>query len=76
MPDLVGFILQDAQDSIQTLTGNAIIFTASVDATGAGRSQVLDANWKVCSQNVPPESTIDVGSQIEFAAVQLDETCP
>lgn len=73
---MVGVTLQDAQDSIQALTDDAIFVTSSVDATGAGRNQILDANWKVCSQNVPPESVITADSQIEFAAVQLDETCP
>jgi len=54
MPNLVGANLQEAQDAIQALTGNAIFFTKSHDATGAGRHQILDRDWRVCSQNVPP----------------------
>jgi hypothetical protein len=50
MPDSVGRNLEDAQDAIQALTGNAIFFTKSHDATGRGRHQILDRDWKVCGQ--------------------------
>jgi hypothetical protein len=76
MPDLTGSNLQDAQDTIQKLTDNAIFVTTSHDATGARRQQVLDRNWKVCSQNVPPGKTITADMRIEFGAVKLDESCP
>lgn len=76
MPDLVGSNLQDAQDAVQRLTEFAISVTGSHDATGAGRQQVLDRNWKVCSQNVPAGRTIDAGTSIDFGAVKLDERCP
>lgn len=76
MPSLVGSNLQDAQNAVQELTGFAIPVTRSHDATGAGRLQVLDANWKVCSQNVPAGQAIDAGTDIDFGAVKLDERCP
>lgn len=76
MPNLVGSNLQDAQNAVQELTGYAIPVTRSHDATDAGRLQVLDTNWKVCSQNVPVGSTIDTGTRIDFGAVKLDERCP
>lgn len=76
MPDLVGFVLQDAQDAVQAQSDDAIFFTTSTDATGAGRSQVLDANWQVCSQSVPPGSAITADTVIDFGAVKLDEQCP
>jgi hypothetical protein len=75
MPNLVGSGLQDAQDAIQRLTGYGIAVTSSHDATGAGRMQVSDRNWKVCSQNVPPGETIRSGNQIDFGVVKLDENC-
>ncbi len=75
MPDLVGANLQDAQNAIQTLTGFGIAVTTSTDATGAGRSQLLDRNWTVCAQNVAPGTTITADTDIDFAAVQLDESC-
>lgn len=76
MPDLIGAQLQSAQDRIQALTDFAIAITTSHDATGAGRHQVLDRNWKVCSQNVPPGATIYRDTRIDFGAVKLDEHCP
>jgi hypothetical protein len=75
MPDLVGARLQEAQDTIQELTDFAILITTSHDATGAGRMQVSDRNWKVCTQNVPPGATITPETRIDFGAVKLDEAC-
>jgi hypothetical protein len=75
MPDLVGSGLQDAQDSIQRLTNYGIAVTTSHDATGAGRMQVADRNWKVCSQNVPAGEPITSSSRIDFGVVMLDESC-
>lgn len=76
MPDLVGSNLQSAQDQIQRLTHYGIAITFSHDATGGGRHQIVDTNWKVCSQNVAPGSTIDRSTRIDFGAVKLDERCP
>jgi hypothetical protein len=75
MPDLVGSGLQDAQNSIQRLTNYGIAITTSHDATGAGRMQVVDRNWTVCSQNVPPGETITSSSRIDFGVVKVDESC-
>lgn len=75
MPSLVGRNLQDAQDAIQALTGNTIFFTKSHDATGAGRHQILDRDWKVCSQNVKPGAKITSDTAIDFGAAKLGERC-
>ncbi|QNG55674.1 PASTA domain-containing protein [Pseudonocardia petroleophila] len=75
MPDLVGANLQDAQNAVQSLTDFGIAVTTSTDATGAGRNQVLDANWTVCAQNIAPGETITADSRIDFAAVKLEEAC-
>jgi beta-lactam-binding protein with PASTA domain len=76
MPNLVGSGLQDAQNRIQALTDNAIFFSGSHDGTGAGRLQVVDSNWKVCSQSPQPGATINAQTKIDFGAVKLDESCP
>jgi hypothetical protein len=76
MPSLVGAGLQEAQNRIQALTGDQIFLTQSHDATGAERLQVLDANWKVCSQNIRAGAKITKDSQIDFGAVKLEESCP
>jgi hypothetical protein len=76
MPDLVGSSLQEAQDQIQTLTGGQLLITTSHDATGQDRNQVIDDNWKVCTQNVAPGSPITTDTSIDFGAVKDDEQCP
>ncbi|HEV7648130.1 MAG TPA: hypothetical protein VGP26_08220 [Actinophytocola sp.] len=76
MPDLVGSVLQDAQDRIQALTGDAVYLTGSHDLRGENRNQVLDANWTVCTQNVPPGAAVTPASRIDFGVVKIDEACP
>ena len=75
MPNLVGKNLQEAQDAIQELTAFEIPITTSHDATGAGREQLLDRNWKVCSQNIAAGAEISSTSRIDFGAVRTDERC-
>ncbi|MCT2585952.1 PASTA domain-containing protein [Actinophytocola gossypii] len=76
MPSVVGMSLQDAQDSIQALTGGAVFYSDSHDLTGEDRNQVLDANWQVCTQNIPAGTPITATSAIDLGAVKLTETCP
>lgn len=76
MPNLVGTVLQDAQDQIQTLTGDGVYFTGSHDLSGKNRSQVLDANWQVCTQNIAPGAALTSTSRINFGVVKLAESCP
>ena len=75
MPNLVGRGLQNAQDAIQALTGDPLFVTRSHDATGAGRRQILDRDWKVCDQNIPPGATFTADTRIDFGAVKLSEHC-
>ncbi|MGH4007968.1 MAG: PASTA domain-containing protein [Pseudonocardiaceae bacterium] len=75
MPDLVGLNLQEAQNTIQKLTDFGIAWTRSHDSTGAGRQQVWDQNWRVCSQNIPPGTTITTSTVIDFGTVKLSERC-
>jgi len=75
MPNLVGSNLQDAQNAIQSLTAFEIAVTTSHDETGAGRQQVVDRNWKVCSQNVPAGKTLTANTKIEFGTVKREESC-
>jgi hypothetical protein len=76
MPDLVGSNLQRAQDRIQAITGDPVFLTSSHDATGRQRLQVRDADWRVCTQNVPPGSRFGMAAKIDFGAVKLTENCP
>ncbi len=76
MPNEVGTNLQDAQNAIQKLTGDLIFFTSSHDVSGKGRHQILDKDWKVCSQNIPAGDPITIGSKIDFGTVKVGEPCP
>jgi len=75
MPDLVGQNLQDAQDALQSVSGNPLFYSASHDLAGS-RNQVLDSNWKVCTQNIPAGSTFTDDTTVDFGVVKLDEICP
>jgi beta-lactam-binding protein with PASTA domain len=76
MPNLVGTNLQKAQNAIQKLTGDPIFITGSHDATGRGRHQLLDADWQVCSQNIPAGTKFNAKTKIDFATVKQAEKCP
>jgi hypothetical protein len=76
MPNLVGVVLQDAQDQIQVLTGGAVYFTDSHDLGGKDRNQMLDANWRVCTQNIASGAALTPESKIDFGVVKLEESCP
>ena len=69
MPNVVCMNLQDAQDLIQT-TGT--FFSRSFDATGRGRSQLVDRNWIVVSQEPAAGSPL-VEGQAMLGAVKYGE---
>ena len=69
--------LQAAQDAIQRLTDDQVFFSGSTDLTGAGRTQVLDRNWQVCTSNPAPGETLSVGTPVDFGVVRIEtEICP
>lgn len=72
LPDLTGQTLQAAQDAAQA--AGFFILTSS-DATGAGRMQVLDRNWQVCSQT-PAAGSASTDTAVDFSTVKLEEFCP
>jgi hypothetical protein len=76
MPSMSGVGLQVAQNRIQELTGDGIFFTYSHDVGGADRMQILDSDWRVCSQNVAAGTRITAGTRIDFGVVKLGESCP
>lgn len=43
---------------------------------GRARHQILDRDWKVCSQNVAAGKTVGTDTELDFGAVKLAETCP
>lgn len=38
--------------------------------------QILDRDWKVCTQNVKAGKTVPTDTELDFGAVKLKETCP
>jgi hypothetical protein len=73
MPELVGMVLQDAQDKLQSL-GSYML--DQQDATGLDRMQILDSNWKVCSQAPAPGARVPLSATVALASVKLSESCP
>ena len=61
MPDVVCMDLQSAQNLIQD---QGVFFSRSEDATGEGRSQIVDANWIVIEQSVMPGERFDEGDVV------------
>ena len=74
MPAVVGMDLQSAQNLIQT---NGVFLSLSHDLLGT-RNQVSDANWRVCTQNVPPGQRVTGNAEgaIDLGVVKLEEPCP
>lgn len=74
MPKFVGTDLQSAQNAVQTY---GVFYSTSHDLRGS-RHQVLDSDWIVCTQNIPPgqQVTSDIEGQIDFGVVKRSETCP
>lgn len=76
MPTEVGKGLQAAQDDVQRVSHDPLFITHSKDATGAGRFQILDRDWRVCDQDVQPGRKVNTDTRITFSVVKLDESCP
>ncbi|MBZ6104119.1 PASTA domain-containing protein [Streptomyces olivaceus] len=72
LPEMVGKGLQSAQDEAQAA---GFYHLTSHDALGRGRNQILDRNWKVCSQN-PTPGTHPTDTKVDFGTAKLEETCP
>ncbi|WP_329017253.1 PASTA domain-containing protein [Streptomyces sp. NBC_01601] len=73
VPDFVGMGLQSAQDAAQAAGFYGL---KSHDSLGRARHQILDRDWKVCSQNVKANSSASTDKVLDFGAVKLEETCP
>jgi hypothetical protein len=73
MPDVVGLDLQSAQDQLQALGSYRM---DQRDATGKGRTQVEDDNWRVCSQRPAAGRTVPARTLVLLKSVPLEERCP
>ncbi|MFI9809188.1 PASTA domain-containing protein [Streptomyces sp. NPDC052301] len=73
VPNFLGMGLQSAQDAAQSAGFYSL---KSHDSLGRDRMQILDRDWKVCSQNVKAGTVVATNSELDFGAVKLAETCP
>lgn len=71
LPNLVGMVLQDAQDKAQ----KAGFYVLDDQDALYSRLQVLDDNWKVCSQD-PKPGKYNTDTPVTLYSVKLDESCP
>jgi hypothetical protein len=75
MPNEVGHVLQDAQDDLQRVSGDFAYYSKSHDLISS-RYQVLDRDWKVCSQNIAKGGKVSESDTVDFGVVKLSENCP
>ncbi|MDF3300142.1 PASTA domain-containing protein [Streptomyces tropicalis] len=73
VPNFVGMGLQSAQDAAQE--ANFYNLT-SHDSLGRDRMQILDRDWKVCTQSPKAGTSASTDVQLDFGAVKLAESCP
>src|SRR5262249_61864650 len=74
MPNLVGRNLQAAQDAVQA--AGIGFYSRSHDLPGRGREQILDRNWRVCTQTPRAGQPAPRGTIPDFGVVKLTESCP
>jgi hypothetical protein len=72
MPRVVGMNLQLAQDLLQS-KGSYIL--DQVDHKGLLRFQVLDSNWKVCTQSPAAGKVVLASTVVTLSSVKLTERC-
>lgn len=73
MPDLVGKSLQEAQNELQALGSREL---QQEDASGQGRAQIVDSNWKVCAQDPAAGQEVPTSTTVVLSSVKEDEYCP
>ena len=73
VPNFVGKGLQSAQDEAQAA---GFYNLASHDSSGRDRNQILDRDWKVCTQNPAAGTKTSTDTKLDFGTVKLAETCP
>jgi beta-lactam-binding protein with PASTA domain len=73
VPSFIGMGLQSAQDTAQK---QGFYNLTSHDSSGRARMQILDRDWKVCSQNIKAGSLVATTTKLDFGAVKLAESCP
>jgi hypothetical protein len=76
MPETTGMDLQLAQDTLQSVSGNPLFYSDSIDASGDGRGQWLDSGWQVCWSEPAAGEIVQQFETPTFAVVRVSENCP
>ena len=67
MPDVVAGSLAEAKGAISCVTDDSSsITTTSIDATGRGRNDPVETEWRVCWQSPAAGDWIGSGSVVSF----------
>lgn len=72
MPKVVGMVLQDAQDLLQSMDS----YVMDQQDALYDRLQIDDSNWRVCSQSPKPGAVVPVSTVVVLKSVKLREKCP
>ena len=72
MPNVIGMNLQLAQDLLQS-KGSYLV--DQEDFKGLGRFQLIDSNWKVCSQAPAAGKKVLTSTLVTLSSVKLSERC-
>lgn len=72
MPNVIGMNLQLAQDLLQS-KGSYLV--DQEDFKGLGRFQLIDSNWKVCSQAPAAGKRVLTSTLVTLSSVKLSERC-
>jgi hypothetical protein len=70
VPDVVGMVHQDAQDTMQAA---GLYNLREQDSTGQGRVLVLDRNWTTTAQSVAAGQVVDCKTEILLSAKKIGE---
>ncbi|MEV8438270.1 PASTA domain-containing protein [Actinosynnema sp. NPDC051121] len=70
VPDVVGMVHQDAQDTMQAA---GLYNLREQDSTGQGRVLVVDRNWTTTAQSVAAGQVVDCKTEILLSAKKIGE---
>lgn len=70
VPDVVGMVHQDAQDTMQAA---GLYNLREEDSTGQGRMLVLDRNWTTTAQSVAAGQVVDCKTEVLLSAKKIGE---
>lgn len=71
-----GFVGEGLNSARKDAESHGFYNLSSHDATGQGRVQILDHDWRVCFQTPVAGRTVSTSTKIDLGVVKLNEACP